>query len=141
MSSTRNMSQRKILKKREPKISPWETPCSLASRNLHEDSAFVCCFQLVKQWLDSFNEEKGMPWDWVTQSKVFDRSVSKAPKASSRSSRPEVFCWKGVLKISSKFTGEHPRRSAISIKQLYWNRTSAWMFSCKFAAYFQNTFS
>ena len=26
-------------------------------------------------------------------------------------------------------------------KQLYWNRTLAWVFSCKFAAYFQNTFS
>ena len=25
--------------------------------------------------------------------------------------------------------------------QRYWNRTSAWLFSCKFAAYFQNTFS
>ena len=25
--------------------------------------------------------------------------------------------------------------------QLYWNRTLAWVFSCKFAAYFQNTFS
>ena len=25
--------------------------------------------------------------------------------------------------------------------QLYWNRISAWMFSCKLAAYFQNTFS
>ena len=25
-------------------------------------------------------------------------------------------------------------------KQLYWNRTSAWVFACKFAAYFQNTF-
>ena len=25
--------------------------------------------------------------------------------------------------------------------QLYWNRTSAWVFSCKFAAYPQNTFS
>ena len=26
-------------------------------------------------------------------------------------------------------------------KQPYWNRTLAWVFSCKFAAYFQNTFS
>ena len=26
-------------------------------------------------------------------------------------------------------------------KQLYWSRTSAWVFSSKFAAYFQNTFS
>ena len=33
-----------------------------------------------------------------------------------RSSRPEVFLRKGVLKICSKFTGEHPCRSAISIK-------------------------
>ena len=32
-----------------------------------------------------------------------------------RSSRPEVFLEKGVLKICSKFTGEHPCRSAISI--------------------------
>ena len=25
--------------------------------------------------------------------------------------------------------------------QLYWNRTLTWVFSCKFVAYFQNTFS
>ena len=25
--------------------------------------------------------------------------------------------------------------------QLYWNHTPSWVFSCKFAAYFQNTFS
>ena len=25
--------------------------------------------------------------------------------------------------------------------QLYWNHTLAWVFSCKFAAFFQNTFS
>ena len=24
---------------------------------------------------------------------------------------------------------------------IQWNRTSAWVFSCKFAAYFQSTFS
>ena len=37
-----------------------------------------------------------------------------------RSSHPEVFLRKGVLKICSKFTGEHPCRSVISIK-LLWN--------------------
>ena len=36
-----------------------------------------------------------------------------------RSSHLEVFVGKGVLKICSKFTGEHPCRSAISIKLLY----------------------
>ena len=47
-----------------------------------------------------------------------------------RSTRPEVFLRKGVLKINSQFTGEHPCRSVISIKLLcrvYWNRTSAWV--------------
>ena len=33
-----------------------------------------------------------------------------------RSSRPEVFLGKDVLKICSKFTGEHPCRSVITIK-------------------------
>ena len=33
-----------------------------------------------------------------------------------RSSRPEVLLRQGALKICSKFTGEHPCRSAISIK-------------------------
>ena len=40
-------------------------------------------------------------------------------------------------KTWSKFTGEHPCWNVISIKwQLYWNHTSAWVFSCKFDAYF-----
>ena len=50
----------------------------------------------------------------------------------------EVFCWKSILKICSKFTCKHPCRSAISIKL---QSTSAWVLSCKFAVYFQNTFS
>ena len=51
-----------------------------------------------------------------------------------RSSRPEFFLGKCVLKICIKFTGDHNTycRSAIS------NLTSAWVFSCNFAAYFQN---
>ena len=69
-----------------------------------------------------------------------------------RSSPLYMFLQRGVLKICSKFTGEHPYRSVISIKlqsnlgTSSWvfgmeNHTSAWVFSCKFAAYFQNTFS
>ena len=37
---------------------------------------------------------------------------------SSRSSHPEMFLRKGVLKICSKFTGEHTSRSVISIQLL-----------------------
>ena len=62
----------------------------------------------------------------------------KLSKGSWRSSHPEVFLGKGVLKICCKFTTEHLWRSVISIKLLC---TSVWAFSCKFAAYFQNTFS
>ena len=40
-----------------------------------------------------------------------------------RSSPPEVFLGKGVLKICSKFTGEHPCRSLISIKLLCKKKT------------------
>ena len=58
-----------------------------------------------------------------------------------RSSRPEVFFRKGVLKICSKFTGEHACRSVISIKLFITLQHRSSVFSCKFAAYFQNTFS
>ena len=50
----------------------------------------------------------------------------------------EMFFGKSVLKICSRFTKEHPCRSVISLKLLC---TSAWVLSCKFAAYFQNSFS
>ena len=55
----------------------------------------------------------------------------------------EVFLGKGVLKIYSIFTGEHPCRSVISMKLLcnfIWNQTLACVF-WKFIVYFQNTFS
>ena len=41
---------------------------------------------------------------------------SVASVARVRSSHPEVFLGKGVPKICSKFKGEHPCRSTISIK-------------------------
>ena len=47
--------------------------------------------------------------------------------SSFRSSHPEVFLGKGVLKICSKFTGEHPCRSAISctfIEIAFWHGCS-----------------
>ena len=37
---------------------------------------------------------------------------------SPRSSHPEMFLRKGVLKIRSKFTGDHPCRNVISINSL-----------------------
>ena len=44
--------------------------------------------------------------------KIEPHSVLSIP----RSSHPKVFLRNGVLKICSKFTGEHPCRSEISVK-------------------------
>ena len=54
----------------------------------------------------------------------------KITEATYRSSHPEVFLRKGVLKIYSKFTREHPCRSVISIKLLWatdFRNTYGWM--------------
>ena len=50
----------------------------------------------------------------------------------------QLFLRKDVLKICTKFKGENPCQSAISIKL---HATLAWMFCCKFSGYVQNTFS
>ena len=47
--------------------------------------------------------------------KIFKSDRSFFPLSKLRSSHPEVFLGKGVLKICSKFIGEHPCRSVISI--------------------------
>ena len=64
-----------------------------------------------------------MKKSWITIKKWIDsRYLSRFTEALGkncclyRSSRPEVFLRKGVLKIYSKFTGEHPCRSEISRK-------------------------
>ena len=41
----------------------------------------------------------------------------------------------GFLQICSKFTGEHPNLQFSFMKTTH----KAWMFSCKFAAYLENT--
>ena len=46
----------------------------------------------------------------------WDSQICSEKKKKARSSHPGVFLGKGVLKICSKFTGEHPCRKVISIK-------------------------
>ena len=60
-----------------------------------------------------------------------------------RSSPPQVFLEKVVLKNGQQiYKKTHMPKCDFNnfALQLYWNYTSAWVFSCKFAAYFQNTF-
>ena len=95
---------------------------------LNKSLLLVISTLVLTQWLLRCCQN----WSWL-----FVYIVSKY-----RTSPPEVFLGKDVLKICSKFTGEHLRRSVINkvALKLYWNHTSAWVF-CKFAAYFQNTLS
>ena len=69
-------------------------------------------------------------------------SQGNSQESCHRSSQAEVFVVKGVLKICSRFTGEHSCWSVISItlQSTHWNHTLVWLFFSKFAAYFQNTF-
>ena len=55
---------------------------------------------------------------FLIRNKVSIVSPWMAQLQSFRSSHPELFLGKGVLKICSKFTGEHSCRYAISIKLL-----------------------
>ena len=52
---------------------------------------------------------------------IYKSPIAKTFDGNIRSNHPEVFLGGVAL-------------------QLYWNRTSAWVFSCKFAADFQNTY-
>ena len=55
-----------------------------------------------------------------------------------RSSYKKVF-WKYVENLQETPMPEWDFNKIA--KELYWNHTSEWVFSCKFAEYFQNTFS
>ena len=60
---------------------------------------FIFCVIFFVMWIYSLHQNTWIPG-----------------RMSLRSSCPEVFLRNGILKIGSKFTGEHPCRSAISIK-------------------------
>ena len=57
-------------------------------------------------------------WERSVKRKSNVNSIRVIKNSSFRSSHPEMFLGKGALKICSKFTGEHPCWSAISIKLL-----------------------
>ena len=83
------------------------------------DSMVECSFTM-KVFVCSSTDEVSQSSDIVpVLSKVFPLTANQSQNVDSfRSSPPEVLSEKGVLKICSKFTGEHPCRSVISIKLL-----------------------
>ena len=68
------------------------------------------------------------------------------PHERDRSSRPEVFCKKGVLRNFAKFTGKHPCQGLFFNKvagpcNFLKKETLAQVFFCEFCKISKNTFS
>ena len=68
--------------------------------------------------LEIMQHKQSATWKNCNMWGVQQKKNAKQKHCNDRSSHPEVFLRKDVLKICSKFTGEHPCRSAISIKFL-----------------------
>ena len=103
----------------------------------------ICCWIVFgfKMLSICFSNSAELPIRWpVVQTQYY---IFRFFGWDFRSSHLEVFLVKRVLKICRKFIGEYPCQSVISIK-LQCNfieiTLTVWVFSCKFAAYFQNTF-
>ena len=57
-----------------------------------------------------------------------------------RSSRPEVFYKKGILRNFAKFTGKHLRQHQVAGQGNFKSGSLAQVFSCEFCEISQNTF-
>ena len=82
-------------------------------------------------------------WEMYFFCVCFSRLTLTLPWSNSRSSRPEVLSRKSCSENMQQIARSTPMSKSDFNKaalQLYWNRTLAGVFSCKFAAYFQNTF-
>ena len=67
---------------------------------------------------------------------MLENEVFVNVKPNNRSSRPEVFCEKGVLRNFTKFTGRHLWPEACNFMK---KETLAQVFSCEFCEISKNT--
>ena len=73
------------------------------------------CFKNFLKTFETYSSSVTSKW---SPNKLVVLQQQRCIETTVRSSHSEVFLGKGVLKICSKFTGEHPCRSMISIKLL-----------------------
>ena len=89
--------------------------CSIFQSNTSKASSEIC----LSQYFGPEESLVGSTDLTVNSSETEQESLNYkeiSNPLNNRSSHPEVFLGKDVLKICSKFSGEHPRRSVISIK-------------------------
>ena len=92
------------------------------SSHFQQSNLFFSCLNNIRRHMTKIKQNCS---SWEKYSKGFFKDLSLVlffstfiQICSIRSSHPEVFLGKDVLKRCSKFTGEHPSRSVISIKLL-----------------------
>ena len=89
--------------------------CSMFQSNTSRVSSEIC----LSQYFGPEESLVGSTDLTVNSSETEQESLNYEETSNplnNRSSHPEVFLGKNVLKICSKFSGEHPHRSVISIK-------------------------
>ena len=100
-----------------------------------EHSVFNICCQIIVVFIKkpvyfgkkNISKLKRLIHKQSSQFSVCFYHVTYAFRVNPGSSPPEVVLGKGALKICSKFTGEHPCRSVISIKLLcYFTEIALW---------------
>ena len=79
---------------------------------------FILFYRLLQHFLEIFGNNQMFSTFMKFLTLLIASCNNSVNYIMCRSSRPEVFLGKGVLKICSKFIGEHPCRSVISIKLL-----------------------
>ena len=87
----------------------------------------VQVYEFHKEW-DKLKKTKR----WISTDTIKSSQVWSSKAANQRCSLKKVF-WKYAANLQENTDVE-------VWKRLYWNHTSAWVISCKFAAYLQNTF-
>ena len=92
--------------------------CSMKTYDLLTRNTIQKYFTLLQQSFLMFSTIRLLQAELLIQQRVFLQVISAwiVMSCPYRSSHPDMFLRKGVLKICSKLTGEHPCRSVISIK-------------------------
>ena len=107
-------------------LENWILWCNIYLLEQRKKLALNIEKRLKKVWTKIFNILGPLATLW-DEFQNLENNGERYQETPWSSSHPKVFLRKcDFNKVTLKF---------------YWNRASAWVFSCKFAAYFQNTFS
>ena len=116
----------------------------IATRNRKTDNAAGCTKQRNKQRYSKKRKYQGQNKTAIPAQNITENSCNHNRNDTNIQKHPfwvvlRERCSENMQQIYRRTT--MPKCDSNKVpKQVYWNHTSVWVFSCKFAAYFQNTF-